>query len=65
MTIEEKAEKLVSIVPGLVSKLLYYDRKDSEYLSPEDVEDILKSDLRFSVLAEIKEVFCNEMDKVF
>lgn len=59
----EKLNKLLSFTQDSIVDLLYYDRKECEEISREDVDNLIKSgELTPN---KLKEAFCNAIDEVF
>jgi uncharacterized protein YuzB (UPF0349 family) len=60
---KSKAEILAVTVRDLVAKLVYYDRKEDEELSRDDVDDLIESGT--VTVCDIVETFRDELLKVY
>ena len=61
--LNNKKELLLGLASVVLSKLLYYDRKECEAVSCEDVTNVIDSGLLTK--EELKDRFCKEIDKIF
>ena len=58
-----KKKYLLEIIPDCLSDLFYYDRKECEEVSPEDVQAMFKDGT--ITKEELKEVFSKAIDSCF
>ena len=63
VAMEEKKKILLSLVGGSLSNLLYYDRKDCEDLTTEDVSNLIDSG--YLTKDDLKNEFIKQIDEIF
>ena len=60
---EGKKEKLISLIPDCLSDLLYYDRKECEVVSTDDVRHLF--DNKLITKEELVDAFSKALDDCF